>query len=318
MRATVVIPTYNVGRYIRITLDSVLQDASDDIEVLVIDDGSSDDTLAKVQGYGPRVRWFHQSNQGAAAARNKGIELSTGEIVFFLDSDDVVFPGRFASSLAVFAGAPQIGMVFTNLVHIDHEGAVLNHDVLDGYMAMRKMAAAEQGWHVIPKEQMRLHLVGSNFISTSGVAVPRRVLAEIGGFRPDYYCGEDWDLWMRVAERYDVAYVPRKTHAYRLHPTMTSSSNPERIHTSQIQGLTEHKGRSSNPQFSRLAEQKIGENYYSLAYFYYEQGAMAKARQMLRHAVTTVPMTKVAPAWLKTWLGASLTSWLRRRKRDSG
>lgn len=311
MKATIVIPTYNVSRYVRATLDSVIQDADDEIEILVIDDGSSDDTLSIVQGYGPRVRWFHQANQGAAAARNKGIELSTGEIIFFLDSDDVVFPGKFASALEVFAQNPHVGMVFTNLMYIDSAGNTLNHDVLDDYPAIRQLGTAALGWHVLPKESAHLQLIASNYISTSGVAIPRRVLDEIGGFKPDYYCGEDWDLWMRVTERFDIAYVPKTTHAYRLHPDMTSASNPERVHTSQIAGLVEHMNRSTNEQFRQHAVKKIADSCFSLAYFYYSKGRMAQARAMLRRAAVATPMSRIAPAWLKTWLGASITSWLR-------
>jgi len=311
MKASIIIPAYNTARYIQATLDSVLAQVDDDIEVIVVDDGSTDDTVAKVRGYGSRVRLFEQPNSGPADARNKAVGFSRGEIIFFFDSDDLMLPDKIGPALQVLARHPELGMVFTDFTAIDAQGGALKSSFLADYSSIRELKREPRDYYVLPKQKAHIDLVEANYIGTPGVAMPRRVFQELGGFTPHYYCGEDWDLWMRVTEKYDIAFLPAPSFAYRLHGANSSWTDPVRNYTSQIAGLTEHMQRSTNPEFRHHAAAKIAACHFSLGCFYYRNGQMAEARSMLRRSASKVAWSKIAPVWLKTWLGASISRWLR-------
>src|SRR6266571_8138521 len=112
-RVSVVIPTYNSSQYLVNAVDSVLAQSVADCEVLVIDDGSSDDTQEVMSRYGPPVRYIHQPNGGVAVARNRGIEESRGRYVAFLDADDTWYGDKLERQLAALRGNPQHRACYT-------------------------------------------------------------------------------------------------------------------------------------------------------------------------------------------------------------
>ena len=120
---TVVIPTYNQASYLREAIDSVLAQTYPAIEVIVVDDGSTDETAAVLRSYGERIRAIHQENHGAAHALNRGIREATGEFVCWLSSDDAFLPDKVALQVDAFAADPGLGLCFTGFDTIDAAGA---------------------------------------------------------------------------------------------------------------------------------------------------------------------------------------------------
>jgi glycosyltransferase involved in cell wall biosynthesis len=116
VRVSVVIPTYNRASRLPAAIDSVLRQGVSDIEIIVVDDGSSDDTRAVVARYGNRVRYVYQANAGVGAARNAGIRLATGTFAAFLDSDDRWHDFKLSMQLALFDARPDVGLVFSDFV----------------------------------------------------------------------------------------------------------------------------------------------------------------------------------------------------------
>src|SRR4051812_3217208 len=116
---SVVIATYNHGRYLREAIDSALAQTHPPLEVIVVDDGSTDDTAEILQTYGGRIRAMRQANAGVAAARNAGLAAASGRYVGFLDSDDVWAPDKLARQLAVFDAQPALGLVHCGLERTD-------------------------------------------------------------------------------------------------------------------------------------------------------------------------------------------------------
>ena len=111
-QVSVVIPAYNCAAYVGQACDSVLSQTYTDWEIIVVDDGSKDDTRLVLDKYGDRrVRYVYQENQGVSLARNHGIQLARGEFVAFLDADDFFLPDKLASQIAVFAAQPNLGIV---------------------------------------------------------------------------------------------------------------------------------------------------------------------------------------------------------------
>lgn len=198
---SVVIPTYNRADLLPSALDSVLAQTHPHLEVLVVDDGSTDDTLRVLEGYGERIAVVRQDNAGPSAARNHGIRKTTGAFVAFLDSDDVWLPDKLARQLEVFAAHPDTGMVGGGCRYMDAEG--------------NDLGGVTRCPHVIPLEDFQIFTALPG--SASNAVIRRKALEEVGLFDDTLQRAEDRELWMRIAERYPVRGVPEPTVLIRVH-----------------------------------------------------------------------------------------------------
>jgi glycosyltransferase involved in cell wall biosynthesis len=190
---SVVIPAYNADWCVAKAVDSVLAQDCRDYEVLVVDDGSTDDTAAVVARYGDAIRVVRQRNLGLSAARNTGIRESRGEYVAFLDADDWWLPGKLDRQLALMRARPEVGFCSTAARVEDPEGRLIN----------LWAAAHWQGPFIV-------HLFGSNAdVAGSGSAVVarRRLFDQVGGFDESLRSLEDIDMWMRLAAVADYACI---------------------------------------------------------------------------------------------------------------
>jgi hypothetical protein len=197
---SVVIPTYNSGRLVTEAVASVLAQTEPASEVIVVDDGSVDDTRERLGGMMGRIRYEYQENRGVAAARNRGVALAAGEFVAFLDADDVWHPRKLGCQLASFAADPDLGMVGTGT--FDWPAAVFAEIGADG--AGRASALS---WR---------RLVVKNHLATSSILARRSVLVEAGEFDPRLQGPEDHDLWIRVAALAKVAKLDLPLTGYRV------------------------------------------------------------------------------------------------------
>ena len=198
---SVVIATYNMGHYLTQAVESVLSQSYPHIEIQIVDDGSTDNTaeLARRWAGDGRVRVHTQSNAGQARAKNKGVELSRGHFVAFLDADDVWLPGKLERQLSLFQGRPEIGVVYSDYECMDGEGRPLPK----GATPMRR------GWVSGP-------LLIENFVCYSAGVVRRQSLERDGAFDESLGMGIDYDLWLRLSARYQFDFVPAATVRYRI------------------------------------------------------------------------------------------------------
>lgn len=184
---SVIIPTFNRAAEVCNAIDSAL--AQTPLEVIVVDDGSTDDTLDVLARYGDRIRVVRQANQGVAGARNAGMGVARGELLAFLDSDDVFFPRKLELQAACFDADPEVGLVHCG---VDFEGTGVALDGMEGWVA-----------------EFMLRLDRRVIVSqSSAVMVPRSVAEEVGGFDARMRASEDWDFCYRVARRHRVGFVP--------------------------------------------------------------------------------------------------------------
>jgi GT2 family glycosyltransferase len=192
MTFTVVIPAYNAGRFIAGAIGSVLRQTIDDFEIVVVDDGSTDDTLERVATFASdtRIRLARQEQRGPSAARNRGIELARGELVSMLDADDLWLPQYLEQMRRAFERDPDAGFAYTDAWVLNDEGKV-----------RRKTAMAYQQPPAEPPRDPRLlmlELARRNFVYTAAT-VKRSVLTEVGGYDERFRHGEDLELWLRIA-----------------------------------------------------------------------------------------------------------------------
>ena len=189
---SVIIPTYNSASSLRAAIQSVLDQSYSAFEVLVIDDGSTDDTEGVVRSFDNHVSYFRQENRGAGAARNHGIARSQGKYVAFLDSDDLWLPTKLAEQIPILDRDAEIGLAYTDWAVVPEQG-----EPEPSYLSSQPTASG----YVFDQ------LVQCGFILTSGTVVRRSCLDEIGNFDEDLSIAQDYDLWLRISYRWKVALL---------------------------------------------------------------------------------------------------------------
>ncbi|MEO8680123.1 MAG: glycosyltransferase family A protein [Vicinamibacterales bacterium] len=203
-KVSVIIPAYNAEDFIREAVDSALAQTHKDLEVIVIDDSSTDDTPAILMGYGDRIRVHRQANTGVAGARNTGARLSTGEWLAFLDADDVWRPAKVEHQLAV----SQSAVSYTDRFNFGARG--------DLPVVQSQVTPLLSGDVFAPL------MLRGNFITVSSVMMRRDAFIELGGFFHQPGGCEDCDLWLRAAERHHFCVCREPLVGYRF--TATSMS----------------------------------------------------------------------------------------------
>lgn len=206
MRRTVsvVIPTYDYGRYISDAIRSVLDQTHSPVEIIVVDDGSSDGTADVVKKFGDAVKYIFQENAGVCAARNRGVRESAGDLIAFLDADDVWEKTNLEKQLARFGDDEDIGLVHCGMREFDDATGETIQLYLDG---------GEEG-----VANNLLLWEGPVIIGPGGaVTVTRTAFDAVGGFDTRMKVGEDWDFCYRVARRFKVGFVPEPLLNYRSH-----------------------------------------------------------------------------------------------------
>jgi glycosyltransferase involved in cell wall biosynthesis len=208
-RVSVVIPCYNQGRFLRRAIQSVLMQTRHDVEAIVVDDGSSDETAAVAQNI-DRVRYFRQPNRGVAAARNAGLARARGDFVIFLDADDELTPEAAAIGVDALAEHPAAACVAGVAVPIDEMG--------------REQRCTTPA--VGPDDRRRYdELLTTNFIWTPGCAMFRRaILLRAGGFDESLSRSADYALYLRLSRDWEVHWHGRPVVRYRRHMEAMSAN----------------------------------------------------------------------------------------------
>jgi glycosyltransferase involved in cell wall biosynthesis len=212
-RVSVIIPSYNRADFLMEALESVFHQTWKNFEVIVIDDGSTDDTATRIEPWLSRIRFLSQPNSGVAAARNLGIRYAGGEFICFLDSDDLWVPTKLEEQIAFADRNDQYALIATELDSFDSAGRV--------------SFRVKSSMYHIPNGFVLEHLLFSNWIQTSTVMVRRQAVVRAGGFDEDVgQFGEDWLLWMRIAAEAPIYFLPIPMVRYRVHAQNLSSHRP--------------------------------------------------------------------------------------------
>lgn len=213
-RVSVVIATYEAGRYLGAAIESVLAQTCPVHEIHVVDDGSTDNTQEVMSQFvgDRRVHFHRQANRGQANAKNVGIRASSGDFIAFLDADDLWTPDKIAVQLPSFDTNPQVGVIYTNFAYIDEQGAFLETPKRDYY----------SGW-------ISGRLLVDNFVNGMSSIVRRECFESEGLFDESLPMGIDYDLWLRLSARYQFLFIDRITYFYRKWPGQMSRRREERM-----------------------------------------------------------------------------------------
>jgi len=207
-KISVIIATYNRAQYLPEAIDSVLNQSYQDFELVIVDDGSVDDTKAIVDKYinsnTGKIRYFYQENKGPGAARNRGIKEAKGEYVAFLDSDDIWLPEKLEKQSRYLEENPGYAMVYTDAYEFNRKVVTKKS----------KLATNDRG---TMSGEILEHLGMGCFIFLSTVMVRKHVLEQIGSFNPNITIGEDWELWLKIAGKHKIGFIDEILVGYRKH-----------------------------------------------------------------------------------------------------
>ncbi len=197
----VIIPTYNRSRYLREAIESVLAQTRPADEIIVVDDGSTDDTPQLCASYS-RVRYIRQENQGQAVARNRGMREAKSEYLWFLDDDDMLVETAIESNLAAMTVNGKADLVYARSRRINADGHIMGEDLVN---------------HRMPRNLI-FSLSQDNFIRIQTVLARRDAVVKSGGFDKNMVPCEDYELWLRMATLgYRITYNPSIVALYRNH-----------------------------------------------------------------------------------------------------
>lgn len=221
---SVVIPSYNHAAYIEEAVSSVLSQSVKDLELIVVDDGSQDESLDILAGFSDRrLRVFRQPNQGAHAAINRGLQAASGGYLAILNSDDVYHPQRLEKLIGLIKNNPGIGLAGSYIQLVDPRGQSLG--IKHGYLDCEPWVLENPQRSFRAGTDLRAALLVENYYATSSNFVfPRGWYEQVGEFRPLHFT-HDWDYALRLAEVAEVALVPEPLVCYRVHAANTIRQN---------------------------------------------------------------------------------------------
>lgn len=262
---SVITPTYNRACFLSETINSVLDQNYSNVEHLIIDDGSTDNTrdvIRKFQKVG-KVRYFYQNNCGQNIARNLGLKKARGEFICFLDSDDKFLPGKLSRSICAFNMHHEVDVVYGDYIFIDKNGNELNEKNMRRYSG-----------------NITEHLLRDNCVSMNTTMVRANSIRRAGGFSPNIRVADDFDLWLRMSVTSKFFYLPERLSAYRLMKNQISSNKEKRFESNETTlknffqtntKLLSHAEQKDvlNFFYTRAARHFSSERKYKLAHHYF-------------------------------------------------
>jgi glycosyltransferase involved in cell wall biosynthesis/CheY-like chemotaxis protein len=309
-----IIPCFNAGRFAADAIHSALAQTYPRLEVVVVDDGSTDGLTDALQGFRDRIKLVIQPHQGLAAARNRGIRETKADLIALLDADDRWLPDKIRRQVAALESRPECCLVYTARQLIDRTGASVQEGTT---------------WYPRPPQPVQgeclVELVRANRLMSSSVLLRRAALGAVW-FDERLAACEDWDLWLRLAERHQFAYLDEPLTEIRVHDrNMTLDADRMYESSLQVQELFLRR----RPRREAVLEARA--ILLRAAHREYEAGNISRARKLYRacipalgrdglrrYAVSLLPASIRNPARAIWWgLHAKLTSAPRAKSRDN-
>jgi glycosyltransferase involved in cell wall biosynthesis len=257
---SVIIPAWDASETVTAAINSALQQTGCTVEVIVVDDESSDDTPAILAGFGDRIRWKRLPNGGPGRSRNRAAALAQGRWLAFLDSDDLWVPGKLASQLKA-ASESNASVVYTNARNFGDDLPVEETRLTDKECLSGDVFES---------------LLLDNFVTLSGLMVRCDVFEQVGGFAEEIKGTEDWDLLLRLAETETFAVVREPVTLYRWGGASLSKQHDVMMKARREtieRALQSPRGRQLSPRFKR----NVWANLWSTAAWFAESGSKKRA-----------------------------------------
>jgi len=277
-KVSALIPTYNSARYIREAVDSVLAQTYPVHEVIVVDDGSTDNTQELLAVYGNRIRCIHQVNSGPPAARNNGIAQVTGDWIGLLDSDDLWVPTKIELQMKYLEQHPECGLVYTDMKTFDERGTIE-----ESVKVSRNLR--------LPSGRVFPEIFAETLFQTSAVLVRKACVARVGGFDTTLRMGDDYEFFMRIARHYELGYVDKPLVLYRQHATQGTRTWGKQLQQGipweflVLKKIVDTYPEMVNELGRATVQRRLSKPYFALAYACMAEGDGKSARPLLRGAL---------------------------------
>ncbi len=276
---SIIVPVYNGSKYINTAIKSILKQSYSNYEIIVIDDGSTDDTHDQLQPYEDKIRYLYQANEGSASARNLGIKVAKGELIAFLDADDYwSMPEKLEKQVACFAKNPAIGCVNTGWRIVDGDN---------------KYIKTVQPWHKAPELNLETWLK-RKCVRTSAMIFRREWLEKVGGFDEELRQSHDVDLILRLSlAGCQTMWLKEETVCYRQHETNTTGNSLKQAKYVQAV-LDKFFANQDLPESIREMESQV--KYHTLvwlAWYQYRADNLDKMSELLQKSLDITPYLRV-------------------------
>ncbi len=287
---SVIVPVYNREALVGGTVESILAQSYQSLEIILVNDGSSDNSLSVIQEYKAKhpdkIVVIDQQNQGQVASRNNAIRIAKGKYIAFLDSDDLWKPEKLALQIPLFKA--NVGLVYSAIDNIDENGRVLNTVLCDETIT----------GNILPQLLVRNRMTGGT------VVVLHEALNKVGLFDEEFSAAENWDLWIRICREYDAGLVNLPLVQYRVHPGNMSKDRMLML-SAKEDIVTKHC--SDDPTNEKM-KQDYNLAWADLAYwkgvYYFSNANYAKARAFFFEAHKRIPFYEdCAIRIMRTYLG---------------
>src|SRR4030095_5223580 len=257
---TVVTPTYNQADFLRDTIESVLSQDYPNIEYVVLDDGSTDDTPRILAEYGDRFDWESHQNMGQTPTINKGWESSKGQILTWLNSDDKFLPGAVNTAVSYLKEYPEVSIVFGDTLFTDQHDNPL-----------------ERSKGLLDFDYRQFVRLCHNPIAQPSAFIRRSVIEDIGMLDPLYYYFMDWDFWLRAGLNHRISYFPELLSTYRLHADSKTVAQANKAAPELEYMYRKFFARTDLPESIRSLEKEAMMNMLFTSGGYYLEGGNKKA-----------------------------------------
>lgn len=282
-RVSVVIPTYNGGYYLCQTIESVLAQTFQDIEILVIDDASDQDIASLLRPYKERIQYVRKERSGPASSRNHGIKLARGQYLALLDHDDLWHPDKLQMQVRALDERPQCALAYCYPMLIDGEGKPIPNEKPSSF----------------PSGDVTLDFLSANRITTFSATLIRKSIFEKTGFLDEALemtTADDYDMWLRISDVAEIVFVPDDLVSYRIHAgnLLKNYDQNLRAHMYVLDKFMKGSAKLRQGLKEKANEIVLNNKFNKITHFafvyYYRTGGEQRARMLFREAWRMKPL----------------------------
>lgn len=281
-KVSVIIPTYNREEYISETIESVLGQSFKDFEIIVVNDGSIDNTIKKLERFESKIKLINQSNSERAVSRNNGVKNSNGKYIAFLDSDDLWFKNKLEKQVEILDDKKDIILTYGQSLRINEKSE-----------KTKTVKRQKEGFSGKVFEQ----LLSRNFISSPTPVIKREYFEKTSGFSTKYIPYEDWEFWIRFSLLGNFYFIKEPLAYYRIHKEqsvqLVSAEKIEKVTTL----LLEDSFKLTNNLSENVKRKSLGLANLRFCYWYLLANQINIAKEKIATAINQYPNFLLDPRW---------------------
>ncbi|HIK58844.1 MAG: glycosyltransferase family 2 protein [Verrucomicrobiales bacterium] len=294
---SIIIPTYNSARYVTEAIESVLNQTYKNFEIIVIDDGSTDNTKEVLHPYlsAGQIQYIYQKNKGPGAARNTGIKVTKGAYIAFLDSDDSWTKDSLEKRFELIRSSDNIDLVFSDYFYQQADGQEILSLKSKGFLTQFSRFSDQEKKGIIFKDYSLEDIIELPFHMWTGtVLVKKTTITGVGSFRNDINVGEDTDMWLRLVKKSRIGFVDKPCAYYRRFRGRLTSGNPLDYAQARLVFFSQLlKDNKSNKCVCNVIRKKIAIVYYDLASYFHENQSGFQAKKNLLKCIYNNPWDRL-------------------------